>query len=518
MPPPPRPASEETAEPSDVWLVPPGTARRALLVYAGLAVLLRLFRLGHQSLWMDEVLSATNADHPWRSLLLDPTVDRNFPPLYNLVVHAVQLGLGRGDALLRLPSALAGVVSVPLLFLAVRHWVGDRLALTGALLLAISPLHVWYSQEARPYALLVLLALATLWCAGGSVREPQRLGWLVGFTAAAAATFYTHLIAMPFLAVVGGYLLLRTPPRGRLRAASALVVLALLAVPQLLRFAGTPPTVSGNSEYQFQLSHLGYTGWAFMAGFSLGPSLLELRGGMAAVRPYLSEIVPVMLLTAALFLLGARLLWRERREACVLLLAWILAVVAFGVAGAVLSSHPYNVRYVILALPPFLLVAAAGVHALWSTPVRVTAATVWGSIAAISLGNYYAAPKYSREDNRGAVAFLNAHAARGDLVIATAPYTALALRYYGLRHELTLLPYPASGLVGEGQPARELEPVTGDRTRVWLFASREFHSDPEGRIGRFLGTRYRAAGTFRSAGVRVVRYERPAPRPGTSPP
>jgi mannosyltransferase len=504
-------ASERAAEAAESWSVPPGTARRALLVYTGLALILRLFRLGHQSLWMDEVLSATNADHPWRSLLFDPAVDRNFPPLYNLVVHGVQQWLGRGDTLLRLPSAVAGVLSVPLFFLAVRRWVGDRLALTGALLLAISPLHVWYSQEARPYALLLLFALATLWCAARSLREPHRVRWLVGFTAAAAATFYTHLIAIPFLGVIGGYLLLRTPPRHRLRAVGALAALALLALPQLLRFAGAPPTLSGNSDYQFQLSHLGYTGWAFMAGFSLGPSLLELRGGMPAVRPYLSEIVPVMLLTAALFLLGGRLLWRERREACLVLAGWIVAVGGFAVAGAVLSSHPYNVRYVILALPPFLLVTAAGVHAVRSTPVRVTAATVWGSIAAISLGNYYAAPKYSREDNRAAVAFLNGHAAPGDLVIATAPYTALALRYYGLRDDLELLPYPASGLVAEGQPARELGPATGDRLRVWLFASREFHSDPGGRIGGFLGTRYRAADRFRAAGVRVVRYQRPAP-------
>jgi len=484
------------------------TSWPALLAITALGLGLRLYRLGYQSLWMDEVLSATNAAQPLPDLLSASTVDRNFPPLYNVLIHLVQGGLGTADALLRLPSAIAGILSVPILYAGVRSELGDRTALLGALLLAISPFHVWYSQEARPYALLLLFGLTALWCAAQWIQRPDSHGWLAGFVLAGAAAFYCHLIAAPFLLVLCAYLLIRVRPSGRIRAAVAIVLLGLLLLPQVLRFLSTPPLVSGNETYRFNPAHLGFTVWAFVTGYSLGPSLLDLRQGMQGLEPYLALVVPLMGIFGIVWLAGVRAIWRHHRQGFWLLAGWIAGPIAFAVLGAVSTAHPYNVRYTILAMPGAILLLAAGLLSLRPASIRGLAALVLIATSSVALINYYRAPKYQREDNRAAVRFLNTHTAPGDLVIASAPYTALPLRYYHLRNDLELLAYPDSGMLAPGQAARELGPMLRSRDRVWLFLSRTFHSDPEGEIVKYVGSAFRTQEEFTAAGVQVLLYTR----------
>jgi uncharacterized membrane protein len=490
----------------------------ALLAITALGVGLRFYRLGHQSLWMDEVLTATNADHSLSQLLFDSSVDRNFPPLYTALIHLVQQWLGKADVVLRLPSAIAGTLSVPILYAGVRSELGERTALLSALLLAISPFHVWYSQEARPYALLVLLGLVALWCAARFVERPDSRAWLAGFVLAGAAAFYCHLVAAPFLLVLVGYLLARVRPADRVWAAASIFALGVLLLPQVLQFVSTPPLGSANPDYRFNPTHLGYTAWAFATGYSLGPSLLELRQGMQGLAPYLVLVVPVMGVIGAVSVLGARMVWKDQREAFWLLAGWFVGPIAFAVAGAATTAHPYNVRYAILAMPGALVLLGAGLLAMKPLAIRTVSTLVVLAISASSLINYYSAPKYHREDNRAAVHFLNANAGAGDLVVASAPYTALPLRYYRLRHDLELVRYPETGMLVPGQPARELGPLLRGRDRVWLFLSRTFHSDPDGEIEKYVGSALMLRQEFKAAGVRVLEYSHgPSPAPAVAP-
>jgi mannosyltransferase len=489
-------------------MVPAPVSWSALCAITALAFGLRLYRLGHQSLWMDEVLTATNAAHPLRQLLFDSSVDHNFPPLYTALIHLSQQWLGLSDVVLRLPSALAGTLSVPVLYAGVRAELGERTALVSALLFAISPFHVWYSQEARPYALLVLLGLTALWCAARFVERPDSRARLATFVLAAAAAFYCHLVAAPLLLVLAGYLLARVPRAGRPAAVAGILGLGVLLLPQVLEFVSTPPLGSGNPDYRFNPAHVGYTAWAFATGYSLGPSLLELREGMQGLKLYLWLIVPIMLLLGAIAVLGARTIWRDHRATFWLLVAWIVGPIAFAVAGAITTAHPYNVRYAILAMPAALVLLGSGLLALKPLPIKILSSLAVIAMSATGLINYYSAPKYHREDNRAAARFLNANASRGDVVVASAPYTALPLRYYRLRDDLKLVRYPDTGMVSQGRPLRDLDPMLRGRERVWLFLSRTFHSDPGGEIVKYMDSAFMLRQEFTAAGVRVLLYSR----------
>lgn len=501
----------------DRW-APRVVAGRTAVIATAVALAVRLFRLNFQSLWLDEVLTYLNSQTSLHQLVVDPVVDPNIPPLYYVLIHWVLL-LGRDEVALRLPSVVAGVLTVPLVFALGRRWLGAAAGAAAAVLLAISPFHVWYSQEARPYALLLLLGVAAMWLLERLRDDPTRRGERVAFVLVAAATFYCHTVAIPLLVVLAGYAGLTADPGRRREWLVTFAAVGLVAAPALLRLLLIPPTVSANSQYRFDPAHVGYTFWAFGTGFSLGPNLIELRTqGVASLREHGLLIGAASAVLAVVLFAGARRLRTAPAAVRGVLAAWLFFPVAFAVLGTLITKHPYNVRYAILAFPPFVLCLAAGLTGFRARTARIAAAAALVTVSALSLANYFSDPSYQREDNRGAARFLQAHARPGDLVIVSAGYTAVPLRHYPLPAGLDLVPYPArraedrpslgAAFVRGDRVADDLETLVGGREAFWVFLSRTFHSDPEGRIERYLDGHYRRDLVFDGAGVELIRYGR----------
>lgn len=146
------------------------TSALLLALITLLALAVRVWALGSRALLPDEGSSLYFSQLPL-SLLLWAHCDPH-PPGYYLLLRGVA-GLGQSESWLRLPSALAGALAVPLTWAVGRtamcataapgqRW-PDQAALLAAALVACAPLAIWYSQEARPYALLATLALAMAW-------------------------------------------------------------------------------------------------------------------------------------------------------------------------------------------------------------------------------------------------------------------------------------------------------------------------------------------------------------------
>ena len=103
----------------------------------------------------------------------------NTPPLWYLLAWADSRVLGTGEVALRLPSALAGIATVPVAWAIGRELAGPRAAaIATAALVAVNPLFVWYSQEARAYGLFVLIAALAMLCfLRAAARAQRRGGW-----------------------------------------------------------------------------------------------------------------------------------------------------------------------------------------------------------------------------------------------------------------------------------------------------------------------------------------------------
>lgn len=163
------------------------------------AAILRLSTLGSQSLWYDEAFTPVHVLRAGLGATLHNVLHtENTPPLWYVLEWGVSRVLGTGVVALRLLSALAGIATVPVAWAIGSELQGPptrRAAIVTAALVASSPLFVWYSQEARAYGLLVLVASLALLCFLRALREPSN-GRLVAFALSASLALLTHYFAV----------------------------------------------------------------------------------------------------------------------------------------------------------------------------------------------------------------------------------------------------------------------------------------------------------------------------------
>jgi len=159
-----------------------------------LACLLRIAYLDAQSLWWDEAFSFSMSVADLPSLLANAVRYRVHPPLYYLLMH-FWLSLGHSEFLLRIFSVFCGTMSVAIMYATTALIGGKRLATLATLLLAVSPFHVWYSQEVRMYSLTALLVLMTSFFFLRLLRQDTLSNWVAYGLCTLLATYsdYLHL-------------------------------------------------------------------------------------------------------------------------------------------------------------------------------------------------------------------------------------------------------------------------------------------------------------------------------------
>jgi 4-amino-4-deoxy-L-arabinose transferase-like glycosyltransferase len=173
----------------------------AVVVLTVVAAALRLYRIGHQSLWFDEAFTAMLVKLPLGRMLSTIPKTESTPYLYYLLAWVWTHIFGRGAADLRALSALFGVAVVPVAYLATARLIGNRRsALAVAALAAFNPLLIWYSQEARAYELLVLTSACTLLAFAYARERPSRgrlLAWALASGVALTSHYDAALVVVP---------------------------------------------------------------------------------------------------------------------------------------------------------------------------------------------------------------------------------------------------------------------------------------------------------------------------------
>jgi mannosyltransferase len=178
-----------------------------------LATVLRLSTLDLQSFWYDEAYVPVHTLHPSLVATLRSVEHReNTPPLWYVLIWGWSRVFGLGMLALRLPSALAGIATVPVAWGIGQQLAGRRVAIATAALVATNPLFVWYSQEARAYGLFVFLAALAMWCWLRADASPTP-GRLAAFAASGAAALATHYFAVFLLAPMCLWLLRPRRPK-----------------------------------------------------------------------------------------------------------------------------------------------------------------------------------------------------------------------------------------------------------------------------------------------------------------
>ena len=506
----------------------------AMLTIAALA--LRLFRLDHQDLWLDEAASYLNVLAFRSGGLIGLAHLDQIAPLHTIVTALFVSSDHHDEILMRLPSVLFGALAVPAMYVTgVRLFGARRAALVAAALLAFSPFAVWYSQEARMYSGLLLTSILYVWaCWPATARSLTAREWILANVITAAGLMMHHYTLF-LMASFGFFLVVGNGPQQIIRRLLDRRTL-LWVSSQILPFALLVWWLYLTSDQLGKFTYftkdnpalwLPYALFSFVTGPTFGPSLAELRAGpLGAIRAHLFAI-GIAGATAGILGLAGLCSRRAPLFARIWLVLWLLLPLVLAVAAALVANITFNVRYVIISFPALLFLLALGIdRALPDTGGKDEAAgkasserlILWAATAllagifAAALGNHYFNERYAKERVKPLVAML--HALPPDtLLVLDNSRLEKPLAFYGIQ-----MP-PDAVEIDNRLWARTPEVAIRDMQAklsrpgrgVWLVEYRSSETDPGHEAARWLSRHGRVASRIGWTGVTLTRFENERP-------
>lgn len=414
-----------------------------LIALAGIVLLgavLRFATLDLQSYRYDEAVTVVRILHP--SLFDTLSAARgseSTPPLYYLVAWLWSRLFGSGEVGLRSLSALAGTASIAVIYLsAVALGMKRRVGLIAATMVAVSPVLIWFSQDARSYSLAFLLTALSLLFFARALRAPSKTmlaAWAITSGLALATHYFTGFVVAPEAAL----LLLWTGERRRV----AVAIVAVLAVTALLLPIALRQAENAHAAWiaQQPLSQRLERAGAKLAGSDNGDEHGARQPGPIPL------LVPAGLAVAGLAMLALLGDRTERRRAGVAAAVGGVGMIVPLALGAFGADY-FDGRNMLPVFVPLILVIAAGFGVRRAGPAGLLAAGAFCLCSLVFTIEIDRLPRLQREDLRTAAKEIGSP--RPGVAIVTVRYAASQpLRYY-LGASLVRGPLP---------PLREVELV-----------------------------------------------------------
>ena len=269
---------------------------QALVAITLLGGVLRFATLGRQSFWFDETTTARLIRLPLGSMLRTIPHIEATPPLFYVAAWLWARVFGFDEAGIRSLSALAGTVTVPVVYLGARQVATRRIGLVAAALTATSPLLVWYSQEARAYAFLALFSALSFLMFARALDRPSR-GRVAAWAGVCALALLSHYFAVFVVFPEAVLLVRRASRRVVVPAVAGMVVLGvpLFAIALKQRSLGYISWISDlpfakrleQVFQQFAVSDLGGSSYRHL--WYAGAAVVALGGAATLVRTQGSE-------------------------------------------------------------------------------------------------------------------------------------------------------------------------------------------------------------------------------------
>jgi mannosyltransferase len=449
-----------------------------------LAAVVRFATLGVQSLWLDEALTVHLLAHSFPTSMHDVLATQGEPPPYFVLAWPWVKVFGAGEVGLRSLSALLGTLTVPVAWAAAKIVAGRRAAHVTALLTALAPPMIWYSQEARAYSLFIFLGALSLLFFLRSTEAPTRANlWLWAVTSLLAVS--SHYFAVFAVVPQAMWLAWRVVDRrGDWPPFAALVGGLLLLAPVIL----------------FQREHGGAEWIAFVdfterlrntAVLAVGGPILP--GGLEGRRALFAIAVTVLLVVASAIAL-ARTHGAARGRTFVILAVGVTAIVLPALAALVGSDFFYD-RNLLAAWLPLAVVVAVGISALRAPVAAAVVAVVVGFFAYVGIATV-TDPALQREDWNEVAERIGQGST--DRIVEVDPNWDV----YPLRLYTYIAPPPSMPLAGT-RPVREVVTVTHLGYVVF----------DEPRNTRAPGPPFVETRRFQVGPILVVDYKAPKPVP-----
>lgn len=396
--------------PADLRL---STAAQIVVALTLLAAVLRFATLDIQSIWLDESATMILVRRGFSGMLSHLSSSESAPPLYYILVWGWTKVFGVGALGFRTFSALAGTLTVPVMYLAGRR-ISPRVGAWAAALTAFNPAMYYYSQEARAYALLILLSAVAfvLWLRALENPDGRRLALWAG---ASILALLTHYFAV-FLFVPEAIIIARRLGLRRVLApvgAVAFVGLALL--PLAISQHGNGKKSEWIEESSL-VSRVAEAAKLFLVGV-YGP--LEIATALLAG----------LFAACALVLVLGRADADARRAAGQFAIVGVLALGLPLVAAAAHVLDVFDGRNVIAAWIPWALLLAIGITAAHARHMGALLGVCACVLSLVVIAGIDAIPGYQRDDWRGVAQALGTPRS-ADRVIVAERHSSMPLSIY----------------------------------------------------------------------------------------
>lgn len=474
-----------------------GTELASIVAILLIATVLRLHRLGDE-LWFDEIVTHVRVARLDLWSIATTYESQNQHLLYSLLARVALVVLGDGPAALRAPAAAFGVLGVAATWLLGRELLSRRLALLAAALLAVSEVHVWFSQNARGYSVLLACTMLASWLLVRALRDDRRRAWLA-WGVVAALGVWVHL-TMLFVVAAHAIMIVRRRWSGdgatrTARLAGPLLGLAVAAGITLAVYAPIVPAVlqvNATEGRDGTIAQWSSPRWA------IGEVVARVRGSFRA---------PGLALVALGCGVAGAWVTARRRSILLELAALPVAIALLVVVG---SGHHVWPRLLFFALGFATLLVVAGASALGEAVARrlggaasiVRTAGTAACVALIVLTAMALPAAYgAKQRHAEAAALIDAAIRPGEVVVAAGPAAFVMQEELGRE-------WPTVETVAE------LDAAAHDTSGVWLVHTFPIHLRalrPD--LARALDERFvevaRLDGTLRGGEVVVWRSRGP---------
>lgn len=399
----------------------------SLLIMMGIALLLRLITISTRALWYDEAFAVLFSEKGLSAMLfgtLTPSggVAADVHPLLYYFTLSGWMGIfGESPAVVRLYSVVLSLGTLYILYRLTCELFDQRTATVAALIAAVAPFYVQYSQEARMYALLGLLLMLATWCYLRGVRSGQPRYWML-FALFAGLSMYTQQLAAFYLLAIGLAALFSRQRALIARTALAGVGALIVYAPWLVNLPGQFGKLQSYWINKPTFAELLLTFRSFLFVDMDTPSALAL----------IFALIATILLLIFLVYRGVAMLQRPNKDHDALALVLWLGFVPVILMWAVSQIRPVYLTRALLPCALMLYIALAWLF----TRARLPKLIIWllmivGGVSAIAgLIAFYTWDTFPRPPFAAADQFLRTSVQPSDGVVHANKISMLPMVYY----------------------------------------------------------------------------------------
>jgi uncharacterized membrane protein len=409
----------------------PDTSRNtALLVLAGIVLAGLALRLAvPRGIWLDEAISIHQAHLSLHDLFQNLYHGDRHPPLHHLALWLTVRVFADGELAVRLPSLIAGTLVIPALYELGRELYDRRTGLVAAAFGAVSPILIWYAQEARMYAFVTLFGLLALLTQLRVIRNPSMGNW-AAYILATAALLWSHYFGLLLIGVQQVIFVVVLVHRQRAGQAIKPLALGFAYSAAVLAMQLVPLAVFAQKQFESTGAALGSPSGTYDA-LSFYAVVANMAWALWGYHPNgITELLAAM--WPLFLLLSLLLLGRGGSRETLLLGAAAIAPIVLLLIVSMFDRQLFEVRYFLVAVPLLLLLIARLVTG-WIRKPRARLLVVGGVMLTLLIG---LADQQTNKGNprlfdfRGAINEIKGDAGPKSLVLFEPPDMRYVLDYY----------------------------------------------------------------------------------------